>query len=114
MSKKKLDEKQKELTEAPQRSTEEEIELMASCGFTNSEMAAYLQVSKKQFLSQALTPDTQYYNAILKGKLSTEIAITEKLRLLAATGNITAVQQFEKRLAAKKLQEIKERIYFGE
>ena len=94
-------------------SMEEEVELMSSCGFTNSEMASYLKLSKNQFLSQALSEGTKIYEAILRGRLKTEISITQKQKDLAEAGNITAVQIFEKRLFQKKLQQFKEQIYLG-
>ena len=95
-------------------SLEQKFELMAACGNTHSEMAAYLQISKTQFLAQANTPGTKIADAILRGRLQTEITITSKQKALAEAGKITAVQIFEKRLFQKKLQGLKERIYFGE
>lgn len=100
--------------ELPALSTEEEIEQMAACGMVNSEMALILGVSKKEFNKQANTPDTKYFNAIKKGKLWSELQVSQALQRLAEVGNITGVQQFEKRLKAKRLQQLKERIYYAE
>jgi len=101
-----------DLTEVPALTLEEEVVQMASCGLTLSEMASYLCISKKQFKAQAETPDSKIYNAILKGKLMTEIAITSQQKVLAESGNITAVQVFEKRMESKETQELKERLFY--
>jgi len=93
---------------------EQEVEQMASCGFTHTEMALCLDLSKKQFIAQATTPDTKIWLAIKKGQLGTELEITIKQKQLAAAGNITAVQVYEKLMKKKKIQQLKEKIYFGE
>jgi len=92
---------------------EQEVEMMASCGITISEMALVLGLSPKQFRAQAESLGSKVSNAILAGQLRTEISITTQQKLLAESGNITAVQVFEKRLDRKETQELKERLFYG-
>ena len=92
---------------------EQEVEMMASCGMTISEMALVLGVALKTFKAQALSSGSKIANAILAGELRTEVAITTQQKLLAESGNITAVQVFEKRLDKKETQKIKERLFYG-
>lgn len=101
-------------TEVAELTLEQEVEQMASCGFTHREMALSLDLSQKQFIAQATTPDSKIWLAIKKGQLGTELSITHKQKELAAAGNITAVQVYEKLMKKKKLQQLKEQIYFGE
>lgn len=99
--------------ETSELTLEQEVERMASCGFTYSEMALCLDLSKNEFIKQATTPDTKIWLAIQKGQLGTELEISFKQKQLAASGNITAVQVYEKLMLKKKLQKLKEKIYFG-
>ena len=108
----KKDEETRE-TEVAELTLEQEVERMAACGMTHTEMALCLDLSKKQFISQATTPDTKIWLAIKKGQLGSEMEITYKQQQLAASGNITAVQVYEKLMFKKKLQQLKEQIYFG-
>lgn len=108
----KKDEETRE-TEIAELTLEEQVEQLASCGFTTTEMALYLGLSKKQFQSQATTPDTKIWEAIKRGQLQTDFTIIFKQLELAKSGNITAVQVFDKLQFKKKLQQLKEQIYFG-
>jgi len=101
------DEEEEILTE------EEEIARMAACGFTNTEMALALGYDVKAFKALAEEVDSKIWTAIAAGKLQSDFAVIEKQRQLAESGNITAVQIFDKLTKSKKAQQLKERIYFG-
>jgi hypothetical protein len=107
MPKKENNEEEKHL------SLEEEVEQLAACNYTPAEMAIYLNVEKKLFVKQATTPDTKIWLAIQRGKLRTDYNISLKQKELAEAGNITAVQVFEKIKEAKRVEELKNKIWFG-
>jgi len=94
-------------------SEEEEISRMAACGFTHTEMALALGYDVKAFKVLAAEVDSKIWTAIQAGKLQSEFLLIDKQRQLAESGNITAVQIFEKLAKKKKVQELKEQIYFG-
>lgn len=100
--------------EIKELSLEEQVEIMAGCNYTPTEMAIYLNVAKKPFIAQANTPDTKIWLAIQRGKLKTELNISAQQKTLAESGNITAVQVFEKIRERKRTEEIKNKIWFGQ
>lgn len=96
-------------------SLEEQVETVAGCNFSLTEMALYFSevVSQEQFLQKANDPDSLIYLAIQRGRLKTEFNIAAQQKLLAETGNSTAVQIFEKITERKRVEEIKNKIWFG-
>lgn len=94
-------------------SESEEIARMAACGFTVSEMALQLGYDRKAFALQAEIVDSDIWTAIQAGKLETDFNVANKQRELAESGNITAVQIFQNVLEAKKVEQLKNRIWFG-
>lgn len=92
---------------------EEEIARMAACGFTNGEMALQLGYVYGEFKMAAETKDSDIWTAIQAGKLKSEFTLIDKQRQLAESGNITAVQIFQNVLKKKKIQQLKDQIYFG-
>lgn len=92
---------------------EEEIQRMAACGFTNRQMALQLGYQYGAFKHEAETVDSDIWTAIEAGKLQSEFAVIDKQRQLAESGNITAVQIFNNVKEQKRLEQIKNRIWFG-
>lgn len=105
----------KDLSTLDDISLEEQIEIAAGCNYTVSEMALYFSevMGKEQFLRKAEDENSIVWLAIQRGRLKTEMAISAQQKLLAETGNITAVQTFEKIKRRKEVEAIKNRIWFG-
>lgn len=92
----------------------DQIELMAANDFTIRQMALQLGFDFAAFKELAETEDSDYWLAIRRGRLRTEFNITDKQRQLAESGNITATQIFQKIKDEKRIETIKNRIWFGE
>ena len=109
------DEKNQELSAMDDMTLEEQIEIVAGCNYTLQEMAIYFSevINPKEFLRKAEDPDSIVYLAIQRGILKTEFAISAQQKALAESGNITAVQTFEKIRERKSIQQIKNKIWFG-
>lgn len=92
----------------------EEIRTLSACAATYEEMAIYLQLPKQLFIDAAKEKNSQVWDAIQSGKLKSEIDIISKLQANAASGNITAAQQFVKMRDQKEVENLKARIFYGE
>jgi len=92
----------------------EQIEQMSACAYTYEEMSIYLQLPKKLFIEEAKLKDSDIWTAIQRGRLASEFNIFSKLQGNAASGNITAAQQFIKMRDDKESENIKARIFYGE
>lgn len=92
----------------------EQIEHMSAGNFSFKEMAIYLQLPVKVFTESAKEKDSEIWTAIQRGRLKTEFEIQDKLRLNAESGNITAAQQFDKMRRAKDVENLKQRIFYGD
>ena len=92
---------------------EEEISRMAACGFTVREMALQLGYEYGEFKHEAETKDSTIWTAIQAGKLMSDFTVIDKQRQLAESGNITAVQIFNNVKEEKRIEQIKNRIWFG-
>ena len=91
-----------------------EIEQLAAVNYSYAEMALYLSMPKKLFVQEAKQKDSAIWEAIQRGYLKTQVDIDNKLAENAAAGNITAVQIYEKRTEAKRVENLKEIIFYGE
>lgn len=91
----------------------DEIRLMSANGFTIREMALQLGYDYNAFKQQAETIDSDIWTAIQAGKLKSEFLISDKQRQLAEAGNITAAQTFRNILNDKKIETVKQHIWFG-
>lgn len=94
-------------------SEKEIIRRMAANGFTMREMALQLGYDYKAFKQQAETIDSDIWTAIQAGNLESEFLISDKQRQLAEAGNITAAQTFRNILNDKKIETVKQHIWFG-
>lgn len=94
---------------------EEQVAMLAGCNYTVKEMSVYFSevTSPKQFIEKANDPTSIIYLAIQRGKLKTGFQIANQQRALAESGNITAVQVFEKLKESKKVEEVINKIWFG-
>lgn len=91
-----------------------EIEQLSAVNYSYAEMALYLSMPKKLFVQEAKQKDSAIWEAIQRGYLKTQFDIDNKLAENAAAGNITAVQIYEKRTEAKRVENLKEIIFYGE
>lgn len=96
-----------------QLTEEEEISRMSACGFTVREMALQLGYVYGEFKMQAETIDSDIWRAIQAGKLMSDFTVIDKQRQLAESGNITAVQIFNNVKEEKRIEQIKNKIWFG-
>lgn len=92
----------------------EEVELMAACNYTPTEMALYLNYDKKAFKRQLEQEGTKINEAYRRGKLKSEFQISLQQKALAEAGNITAVQVFEKIRERKDTEILRNKIWFNE
>lgn len=90
----------------------EQIENLSACSYTYEEMAIYLQLPKKLFIEESKLKDSEIWTAIQRGKLKSEFDILSKLQENAASGNITAAQQFDKMRKSKEVENLKARIFY--
>lgn len=72
------------------------IENMAGCNFAPSDIALFLGIEKKMFLSEYNNVGSDIRDAYVRGQLRTKYNVIDKQRDLAETGNITAAQIYLK------------------
>jgi hypothetical protein len=92
----------------------EAIERMSSLNYTKRQMAMYLDKSYKEFLSAVEVLNSEVAYRISKGKLEADFKIQDKLLENAKSGNITAIQMFDKFRFDNEIENIKARILYGE
>lgn len=101
----------KDLTEL---TLEETIERLAAVNYSYDEMAIYVGMKKSAFRAEATKEDSKIWTAIQRGRLKADFEISDKLAQNAMSGNITAVQQFEKIKEQKHVENLKAIIFYGE
>jgi hypothetical protein len=97
--------------------TEEEyqtIEDLAALNYLPSQIAMYLNVDKKNFLKLFDNPESQVRYHYERGRLVSEAQINLKLKENAVAGNITAAQIFQKEARRIEVQNIRNKVLFGE
>lgn len=92
----------------------EEIKTLSANNYSFKEMALYLGLPVKLFVDAAKDKNSEIWEAIQGGRLQSEFEIQNKLRLNAESGNITAAQQFDKMRKAKDVENLKQRIFYGD
>jgi len=86
-----------------------EVMRMSALNYTAQDIAIYLELGImgiKQFEMDAITPYTDIWLLIRKGKLSNQVAPELKLQTLAEEGNITAYQELAKLSRQKNFETI--------
>ena len=101
-------EENKSLTEL---TLEETIERLAAVNYSYDEMAIYVGMKRSAFRAEATKEDSVIWTAIQRGRLKADFEISDKLAQNAASGNITAVQQFEKIKERKHVENLKAIIF---
>jgi hypothetical protein len=99
------------------RFSEEEytsIHDLAGCNYSPEKIALYLDIDKKIFLQSWGQKDSLVRLAYERGKLVAEFNINNKQKELAEKGNITAAQIFLKEAEKTEVNNIRNRILFGD
>ncbi len=97
--------------------TEEEyqtIEDMAGLNYLPSEIAVYLDVPKKDFVTVYNNKESLVRYHYDRGKLVATMEVNQKLLENAKAGNITAAQIYQKESKSIAAQNIRNKILFGE
>jgi hypothetical protein len=90
------------------------IEDLAACNYSPEKIALYLDVDKKAFLQTWYNKESLVRQAYERGKLVAEFSINLKQKELAVSGNITAAQIFLKESEKNEVNNIRNRILFGD
>lgn len=91
----------------------EDIEKYSACGYTPEQIALVLDVDAQEFMRQLQDPNSLVYHHYHKGPLETNFKISDKLRENAESGNITAVEVFQKRQESVTLYNLKRKFLNG-
>ena len=87
---------------------------LAGCNYSPEKIALYLDVDKKAFLQLWYQKESDMRKAYERGKLVSEFNINNKQKELANAGNITAAQIFLKEAERLEVNNIRNRILFGD
>ena len=87
---------------------------LAGCNYSPEKIALYLDVEKKAFLQLWSNKESEVRLAYERGKLVAEFNINNKQKELAEKGNITAAQIFLKESEKNEVNNIRNRILFGD
>jgi hypothetical protein len=90
------------------------IEDLAGCNYSPEKIALYLQVDKQAFMQLWYDKESTVRVAYERGKLVSEFNINNKQKELANAGNITAAQIFLKEAEKNEVNNIRNRILFGD
>ena len=101
-------------TELSELTLEQTVERLAAVNYSYDEMAIYVNMKKSAFRVEAQKEDSMIWTAIQRGRLKADFEISDKLSQNAQSGNITAVQQFQKIREQKDVENIKANIFYGE
>jgi hypothetical protein len=91
-----------------------DIHNLAGCNYSPERIALYLDVNKKAFMQLYRDPGNEVRRAYDRGKLIAEFNINNKQKELAEAGNITAAQIFLKEAERTEVNNIRNRILFGD
>ena len=91
-----------------------EIETLSAINYSFKQMALYLNLPLKLFIEEAKTQDSEIWDAIQRGELQADFDIQKKILDNAVSGNITAVQVYEKSKSKKETANLLPRIFYGE
>lgn len=87
---------------------------LSGCNYSPEKIALYLDVDKKAFLQLWYQKESEVRMAYDRGKLKSEFTINAKQKELAEAGNITAAQVFLKEAEKNEVNNIRNRILFGD
>lgn len=90
----------------------EEIEDLASIGYSDAKIALYFDIPYKDFKRDFLNPNSLIRHHYNVGLTKADAQVGMALLANAKTANITAIQQLEKLKKKTKAELIKQQIYF--
>jgi hypothetical protein len=90
-----------------------QIEQLAAANYSLPNIAKYLDIPLKTLDVWMTDEDSSMYIAYHKGILEAQFEIDSKLLANAKSGNITAVQIFDKHKEKNELEEYKRKILYG-
>lgn len=90
------------------------VEDLAAANYSPEKIALYLDVDKADFLKEWYDHHSEIRTAYDRGQLQAEFLINQKQLELAKSGNITAAQIFLKENEKVKIDNIRNRILFGD
>lgn len=105
------------MKELPFLLSEEEltvIEDLAACNYSPEKISLYLSADKKAFMQMWYDTESELRLAYDRGKLVSEFTINQKQLELAKSGNITATQIFLKESEKQHIDNIRNKILFGD
>jgi len=89
----------------------DDIEKLAGTGYTPDEIAMYLSVDAEEFKRQLAKEDSLVRFHYNRGLLIVNYEISEKLQENARSGNITAVEIFQKRQEAVYVHNLRRKFF---
>lgn len=92
----------------------EQLEDLASAGYSLEKCAMYLDVSKADFMAEYFNVGSIIHYHYQRGILKTEAEGAIKLTKKEAEGNLTAIQQLDKIRRRQFVENEKKRILYGE
>ncbi|WP_413998713.1 hypothetical protein ACMDB5_13130 [Flavobacterium sp. W1B] len=87
---------------------------LAGCNYSPEKIALNLEIDKKAFMQLWYDKESEVRMAYERGKLISEFNINNKQKELAEAGNITAAQIFLKEAEKNEVNNIRNRILFGD
>ena len=90
------------------------IHNLAGCTYSPEKIALFLEVDKKAFMQLWFDDTSEVRRHYERGKLVAEFNINNKQKELAEKGNITAAQIFLKEAEKNEVNNIRNRILFGD
>ena len=87
---------------------------LAGCNYSPEKIAVYLEVDKKAFMRLWYDKNSEVRKNYDRGQLIAEFNINNKQKELAEKGNITAAQIFLKEAEKNEVNNIRNRILFGD
>lgn len=87
------------------------VERLAAEGMAANNIAVVLMKNKRLFLRDFRTPGTDVFKAYQKGVLLAESSVSAVLLENAKKGNLTAIQQLEKKREEQKVENLREKLF---
>ena len=90
------------------------IENLSACNYSPEKIALYLSIDKKAFLQVWYDNESLLRIAYERGKMVAEFEIMNKQLELSKSGNITAAQIYLKESKEQEVNNIRNKILFGD
>jgi hypothetical protein len=100
--------------EKGEETVEDIIERLSGCNYGPKQIAKYLELDEKDFLKSWNDLQSKVRYHYDRGRLQADFLINDKLADNAKSGNITAAQIFFKNAEARRAEDIKKRVIYGD